>query len=117
MLEALWGIYFGDAHAPGMQPGNSNAGTVVLETDRVFGGDSQYYYLGRYEAKDGTITGEATITHFNGPINTAWGTADKQFKVAFDGQIGENVIDGFMWPPQAPQMKLPIKMVRMAELP
>lgn len=117
MLEALWTIYFGDATVPGMQPGMSNAGTAVLETGRVFGGDSQYYYLGTFAVNDRVLSGTARITHFNGPVNTAWGTDEKQFDVAFEGNVGEDVIDGAMWRPEMPQMKLPIKMIRQADLP
>lgn len=117
MLEALWVIYFGDARVPGLQPGMSNAGTVVLETERLFGGDAQYYYLGHYTINGEVIKAEARITHFNGPPSTAWGTSEKEFAVMLEGRVATGQIDGVMWRPEAPQRRLPVKMIRKADLP
>ncbi len=45
-VEALWLAYFGDASLPALVPGYSNAGTVVLESGRFFGGNMAYYHVG-----------------------------------------------------------------------
>ena len=73
--EALWAVYFGDAgDSSGLRPGSANAGVAVLETQRIFGGDSQYYYLGTYEVEKDRMTATVTITHFNGePWTCVWG--------------------------------------------
>ena len=48
---------------------------MVFETGRVFGGDSQYYYLGMFAAgSDGAISGDLRIVHYHGERLTAFGT-------------------------------------------
>jgi len=43
-LEALWSVEF---VAPGQN--NINAGVVIFESSKLFGGDSWYYYTGSYK--------------------------------------------------------------------
>ena len=65
-LEALWSIVF-------FSPGNlgGNAAVVALETGRIFGGDSWYYYTGTYETKTGKLTARVKTTHYAGPASSA----------------------------------------------
>lgn len=42
-IEALWTVTFGS------NLGMSGAGVVVFETGRLFGGDPDYIYLGKYD--------------------------------------------------------------------
>jgi hypothetical protein len=90
---------------------------LVLETGRVFGGDSQYYYLGGFSATDDEIKGDAQITHYQGPVSTAFGDNAQTFKVSLQGKRSGDTIDGFMWRPEAPAMRIPVKLVRRALLP
>lgn len=48
----------------------NNAGVVIFETDRIFGGDSWYYYTGTFEAKNGKLTARLKSTHYAGPIGS-----------------------------------------------
>ena len=64
-LEALWSLLFAAGNSPGV-----SAGVVVLETGRIFGGDSWYYYTGSYEGRNGKLTARVTITHYAGPIGS-----------------------------------------------
>jgi hypothetical protein len=64
-LEALWSVLF---FVPG-QP-NLNAGVVIFETGRVFGGDSWYYYTGTYKSENGKLTATLTSTHYAGPMGS-----------------------------------------------
>lgn len=43
MIEGLWVIRF---QGPGYEGFDLNGGVVVIESGRVLGGDSGYYYLG-----------------------------------------------------------------------
>jgi hypothetical protein len=45
-LEALYLVEFGDVSGVDYQ----NGGVAVLETSRIFGGDSGYHYVGDYSA-------------------------------------------------------------------
>jgi hypothetical protein len=64
-LEALWSVMF---IAPGQQ--NINAGVIIFETGRLFGGDSWYYYTGTYEGKNGILTAKLKSTHYAGPMGS-----------------------------------------------
>ena len=79
-IEALYSVEFGDAQA-------INGGVVVLETGRIFGGDSQYYYIGEYEASNGRIQGTVSVNHYSGPPATIFGTAETQFSITIEGVI------------------------------
>jgi hypothetical protein len=50
--------------------GNINAGVVIFETGRLFGGDSWYYYTGTYEGKNGKLTAKLKSTHYAGPLGS-----------------------------------------------
>jgi T3SS negative regulator,GrlR len=60
--EALYVVEFGDMAASGTY---RNGGVIVLETGRVYGGDSGYYYVGTYSVKDGQLTGEVKVVKHN----------------------------------------------------
>jgi hypothetical protein len=55
-LEALWAVRFGSVQDFG-------SGIIVFETNRIFGGDTSFYYVGSftYNPRDQTITGEAKV--------------------------------------------------------
>ena len=117
--EALWAVYFGDASDPsGFDPGRMNAGVAVLETQRIFGGDSQYYYVGNYEVEKDRITATVTITHFNGEGWIAFGERlTGSLKLGLEGRREGNVVRGYMWPEDRPGMRLPAMLLRLKDLP
>lgn len=45
------------------------AGVVVPETNRVFGGDSSYYYTGTFQVRNGEVTAQVRVRHYAGPFN------------------------------------------------
>ena len=118
-IEALWAVYFDDAHNPyRFLPGMSNAGVVVIETTRLFGGDSQFFYLGSIEVNGTDVTAQIKVTHFNGPGMTAFGTnTTEPFDVEIQGSRDGNTINGEMWPSDQPTRRLKIRLQRLADLP
>jgi hypothetical protein len=111
-LEALWTVEF--IVAGGMV----NGGVLVFEAGRALGGDSQHYYVGTYEARDDVLRGQARITHYHGPLSTAWGTDERDFVVEFKAKrYGDTIIRGEMWRPQAPGLRLAFRATRCADLP
>ncbi len=87
MLEALWSVVFVSSL------GGSGAGVVVFKTNRIFGGDSQYYYTGRYDVDNqDNITGEMEVTHYAGQPTTVFGAA-KQIHLSVSGKVQEPVMD------------------------
>ena len=58
-IEGLYVVEFGDVAIGGQTYTYWNGGAAVLETNRIFGGDSGHYYLGNYTIKDSQF--EATV--------------------------------------------------------
>ncbi len=110
-LEALWTAEFGD------EGGWMNGGVVVLETNRVFGGDSNYYYVGKFSAAATEIRAEVRAVHYQGEARDAFGGNETDYTVQLRGkQVGE-VIEGEMYKTDKPQNTLRLRMTRRAELP
>ena len=58
-IDALYVVEFGDVAIGGQTYTYWNGGVAILETNRIFGGDTGYYYLGNYTIKDSQF--EATV--------------------------------------------------------
>jgi hypothetical protein len=110
-VEALWTAEF-DTVA-----GWRNGGVIVLETNRAFGGDGQYYYVGKYllNPAKGELTGELTVTHYTGQALTAWGDATPKLNVTLWGKVDEARIEGLLIRPGYPN--LAFRLVKREELP
>jgi T3SS negative regulator,GrlR len=108
--EALWTIEF--------EVGQrwTNGGVVVLETGRLYGGDSQYYYVGKYDYAQPTVA-EVRVTHYHGPLATAWGDAAPTFNVVLRGNVSDdrNQIEGTIERQGFPTTRF--RMVKKEQLP
>lgn len=96
-VEALWTVTF-QVESP--TPGEKweNGGVVVLETGRIFGGDSQYYYVGTFKLAGGDeLLGRLKVVHYHGDRRTAFGDAGPIFEVDLHGKlVAPNMITGVM---------------------
>jgi hypothetical protein len=73
-LEALWSIRFGAIYpAPADPVTYVSAGVVVLETGKLFGGDTSFYYLGSYAGKNGLLNATVNVTPYAGPAQSILG--------------------------------------------
>jgi hypothetical protein len=113
MLEALYVVEFGDVAGSGFR----NGGVAVLETNRIFGGDSGYYYLGTFTVTGGHIEAAVQIVKHNPAWGNAFGDAATSFAIRLSGAIGEDQIAGQMERLDMPGMRLPIRLVKKANLP
>jgi hypothetical protein len=95
------------------------AGVIVLETERFFGGDSMYYYVGDYKAHDGKITGSGKVVlhDFIPGFGTIFGDQATHFSINLSGTIGENSINGAMVRPDLPNFPLPVFLEFQERLP
>jgi hypothetical protein len=119
-LEGMWAAYFGDVGG-----GQVNSGIAVLETGRVFGGDSYIAYLGNYEIHGNAVTAAFRTWAYNPTIvvTTAFGEVgpaptDVRLEGEFDtnaGQMGE--ITGQVWRTANPAVKLQARLVKIENLP
>jgi hypothetical protein len=112
-LEALYTVEFDDFTGPGFR----NGGVVVLETNRIFGGDSGYYYIGTFSAKEGKLDGSARITKHNPAWMNAFGDASSEFDIRIAAIIKPDLIEGFMERCERPGMRLALRLIRKASLP
>jgi hypothetical protein len=116
-VEALWIARFGGAAAPQIIRGHSNAGVVVLESGRLFGGDALYYYLGNYTTNGQTVSATAKIVHFNGPVLNAFGTQQREYEIVVEGTLDRDTITATMHQTTNPGRRIPIIFERKANLP
>src|SRR5258706_308137 len=75
LLESLYVIEFGDVAGQNYR----NGGVVVLETNRVFGGDSGYYYVGPFSTDGQRIEATVKIIKHNPKWQDAFGTTAQSF--------------------------------------
>jgi hypothetical protein len=110
MIEALWTLEFVSTE------GNIGAGVVIFETNRIFGGDVSYYYLGEYETKNNKITAKVKVTHYFGPPSSVFGEL-KEFTIYFSGDIEVPVMTAFGYLKENPNQKIVVRCTRRADLP
>ena len=113
MIEALRSIHFaGDV--------GLGDGVVVFETQRLFGGDSGWFYTGTYEVQGRKVTGRASIQHYGVARPTVTGHVPGQkLKIEF---VAELKPDGKEMTASAtvvgaPDQTLVFSMKRLADLP
>ena len=110
MIEALWTFEF---------ISNENVfgtGVVVLESGRIFGGDSQYYFIGSYAVDRGQITAEIESTHYGGAPYSLFGPA-RHLNLSLSGQLGNPVIELRGKLVEAPEKQIRVRLTRREELP
>jgi hypothetical protein len=110
MLEALWSVEF-SSNAQGF-----GAGVIVFESSRAFGGDAQYFYIGRYKIVDGILKAEAKVTHYANLPNSIFGPL-KEFNLRLEGKIAEPTFDLKGYLVERPEMKIIARLTKRADLP
>lgn len=115
MVEALWTVEFFDPTSNGLPLGT---GIAVLETNRVFGGDAQYFYVGDYEVSGPDIKATVKIVHYSGPPHSVFGQLGR-FTLSLIGKIAQDeksisMIGNIV---RKPEPKIVLKFKRQAELP
>lgn len=112
MIEALWSVEF-----VSLPEGNQGAGVVVIETKRIFGGDSNYFYLGTLTSdKDGDVTANVNVKHYFGDTNAIFGSL-KEFTLRLKGKPSEKQWTLFGEVGDNPDRKVAVRLTRLAELP
>jgi hypothetical protein len=112
-VEACWTVRFGDPHASDHE---LNGGILVLETGRIFGGDSGYAYLGTYEIGGATIEGKARIIQHDPDVQSMYGAFEQSFEASFQiVREGSDVMRGKFCRAGYPDAVLILR--RLADLP
>lgn len=84
-LEAVWAAKF---YSDGGVPFNAGAGVIIFDSDRIYGGDSFMYYVGKYKIESGIISGSVDVdTHTDGATSVIGNV--RKFTVEFKGLVNE----------------------------
>jgi hypothetical protein len=94
-----------------------NGGVAVLDTNRIYGGDSGNYYVGNFSVKDGTITATANVVRHNMQIPSIWGDNSPGFSLTMQGTVHDGVMQGWMERVGTPGRRLPIRLTWKVALP
>jgi len=119
-VEGMWKFQSGD-YGNRQQP--RWGGIVVLESGRVFGGDSVMAYVGTYAIDRGQIVADVRSWTWNRDIpedemsNVFGMTGPIDYQVRLTGKVEGGAIVGELWPVEAPDFKLAARMEKIAELP
>ncbi len=123
-VEALWSIEFlalawkpNPAEYTHEDMATEGAGVVVLETNRVLGGDTSYTYVGDYEVKNKRLTAQVRVRRYTTSIpQSVFGELD-DFVVTLEGNVDDSQMSLSGRSPQAPGQWLIARLIRRAELP
>jgi hypothetical protein len=113
--EGLYVAEFADVATPGMY---RNGGVAVLAANRLFGGDSGYYYVGDYSVYGDSIVATVRIVKHNPAWQDAFGDTAQSFTVTMQaGPMNQGVLEGSMERTDIPGIRLPIRLTWKENLP
>jgi hypothetical protein len=107
-IEGLWIVQY---HGPQGDGG----GVVVFVKDQVLGGDSGFAYEGRYQFKDGVLTGKVSVTNFDPAIPNVLGVPTP-YELLIEGKLTGDVISGTGALAIAPDSKIVVRLKKAADL-
>ena len=88
--EGLWTIQFAQAEEDhgGIQVSEevNRGGTLVLTSNRIYGGGISYYFIGTYEESDAGISLTINATRYNDIVAGVFGPMDEA-RLIFNGTI------------------------------
>jgi len=108
-VEALYGIEF-------VSLSDSGYGVVILETNRIFGGDSSFVYIGDYEVKNGKVYADVKCTNDRKTLPSIFGDIN-EFNLHLEGDLGDKEIILYGQMIENPEQKIGVKLTRRSELP
>jgi len=111
MLEALWSMEFRS------NSGFEGAGVVVFETGRIFGGDAQYYYVGKYDLKDDVLDADVVIDRYSDGPGSIFDTNEQKFELKIQGKVEVPTVIAVGHRTDNPSMQLEVRLTKRAELP
>ena len=114
MIEGLWSISFSTVDQPQTDVG---AGVVVFETQRIFGGDSSYFYIGNYSiTKENQIKADVSVNHYYGQPLSIFGPLAK-CTIIINGSITVDEFHAQGYVKENPLLKLMVNFVKRADSP
>jgi hypothetical protein len=110
MVEALWGVEFVSSLEV------FGYGVAVLETGRIFGGDSSFVFVGSYKIENEIIKANIKCTNDRKVLESIFGNLD-EFNLVIEGAVNdrEMILQGHLV--ENTQLRIGVKLSRRAELP
>lgn len=109
MLNGLWTVKFTSTLNIVGQ------GVLVFFNDRLLGGDSGYYYSGKFKVANNSISGTIDITRFDKNSVSVFGDIG-DFSLSFQGTVSETTVDGWAELKDKPGMKMKFVCHKKEEL-
>jgi len=110
-IEALWSVQFRS------NLGILGSGVVVFETEKIFGGDAKFYYLGTFKiSPDGRVEADVEVNHYSGDTLSILGHR-KHFKLKVSGIRNVPQMDLHGFDKQNPSLKIQMILNKIADLP
>ena len=111
-IEAMWQVNFGAT--PQGEVG-FGAGVIVIETGRILGGDSSFYYLGTYSIAGDDVTCEIEVRRHAAGHPSVLGKDDSKLKLR--AKLNDQTMLFVGTDAENPMVKFQAEIRRLAELP
>lgn len=112
MIEALWSMRVSINKAP-----VNAGGVVVIETGRIFGGDSAFIWVGEVTVEGGTGTARVKVRQYQAVDGMRSATGLTDYTATFKGAIARDVMRLTGHPDGYPALIIDVELTRQAELP
>ena len=115
-VEGMWALFSSDNAAPN----DVASSIVVLESGRVFGGDSAIAILGNYTVDRGIVEAAVRTWSYNpthDQVVNVFGSTVEYKETRFRGTIQGDEISGFIWEVAQPHQRLITLLKKVADLP
>lgn len=94
---------------------NFGSGVVVVSDGKVNGGDSNYFYQGRFDYYGNDIKALIKVKHYRGNLNSVMGPL-KEFTLNLSGKKTNNGFEVSGWIPDIPNLSIMVRGIKIAEL-
>jgi len=108
-IDGLWGVEFF------ANTDQSGSGVIAFQNGQCFGGDTQYYYFGKYTLANDTIAVNLRVSHFHGEPSSIFGPI-KHFHLSITARISEPWIMGQGQVAEIPYQRLSFRLKRLEYL-
>src|SRR5208337_4160631 len=110
MVDGLWSIEFGS------NQGIFGTGIVIFERERIFGGDANYFYLGKYKIENNIFKVEVESTHYAGkPLSVA--DSGHKLRFLYEGTADARIMYCKGYLGSDPTIKVFANLSKRADLP
>lgn len=117
-IEALWAVRFVGVN--GGSIGEQSGGVIVLESGRLFGGDTWTYYTGSYSIANGQVTFRVNVgVHHTGGGESIFGGPLVPYSLEGVATVdaAQRTMKADLVAIGQPQMRIAAMLHRVAELP